>query len=225
MKTNKSRLIFLLMIFVLGLLPNHPSVFPAEGKIPELEKSDTVFPDMEAVLKTTVYDRSGHVVTTRQLIHRSGYRVRFENLDSTSKDVWITDYDKKREFQIHHKDRIYFSRGIGRKAALHAARKGLIPIFKFSEVDILRIPITKVEISGHPCEMVLVVRRLKDREDSPSEYTLLWEALDMNRQPLRVAYNNSTQALLVLEYENIREEPIDPALLVPPEDYMHLSPF
>ncbi|HEY5647943.1 MAG TPA: hypothetical protein VIU33_00475 [Nitrospiria bacterium] len=225
MKGTRFSLIILSFALILTFLPAPKKAHPAEGKLPEMKTSDVVYPDMEVVLRTTVLDRTGHRVSTRQRIHRSGYKVRYENLDSSSRDIWIVDYESKREVRIHERDKIFFSRGVGHSSTLRAAREGLIPLFKFSEVRVRRVLITEMDVSGHPCEVVLVIRELKDKEDVGAEYTLQWEALDLDRQPLRVAFHTVNDSLVVLDYEDMRMEAVSPDLLSPPEDYLNLSPF
>ena len=58
-----------------------------------------------------------------------------------------------------------------------------------------------------------------------TKLTYIWEALDLERQPIRVAYFTSRRILHVVEYRNIEEGPVDPALFQVPEGYLSFTPF
>ena len=181
------------------------------------------FPDLSAELQITLIDRSGHSSTTKSHILRSGRVVRYEARETDPPEITIRDYNQSKEFRIYDNDKIYFETAIPVRGEVKAQRDGMFPWKEYEQIELKRIVLRTDTVEGHPCEIVLMLRSLKDQKASGIEYTLLWEATDLNRQPLRVAYHQ-TNTLVITELRNIAPGPVDASLLKPPDGYSGMSP-
>jgi len=182
-------------------------------------------PDLSAKLQTTLIDLNGHRSLSTVHIYRSGQSVRYEHTDSDPPDVWIMDFKEMKEYRIYAGDKIYFETPISNRLSFKAQREGLIPKEDHPELIETRIPLREDRIEGHPCDIVLLIRSIKDRKDLGTDYTLLWEARDLNRQPLRIAYHQPSSTLAVIDLLAVQPGPIDPGLLQPPSGYASMSPY
>ena len=182
-------------------------------------------PDMTADLRTTLIDLKGHTSISKVKIYRTGNIVRFEHNDLDPPEVSIMNYEENKDYRIYHKDEIYFETDISNRMVAKAQRDGLIPLQRIKGLEKKKIFLREAIVDGHPCDIILRIRYAKDRRELGTEYTLLWEARDLDRQPIRVAYYQVNLALALVEYTNIKLTPIDLDLVQPPPDYMSLSPF
>ena len=189
------------------------------------ERPPDPFPDMTADLRTTLFDTRGHTSISNVQIYRTGNIVRFEHNDLDPLEVSIMNYAENKDYRIYQKDEIYFETDISIRMTAKAQRDGLIPLRRIKGLERKRIFLREAIIDGHPCDIILRIRYAKDRRELGTEYTLLWEARDLDRQPIRVAYYQVNLALALVEYTNIKLTPIDLDLVQPPPDYMSLSPF
>ncbi|HEY4486007.1 MAG TPA: hypothetical protein VI702_06805 [Nitrospiria bacterium] len=213
-------------ILAAAILPAAGAAAPDTGKemtAPEAATPDP-FPDLSADLQITLIDRSGHSSTTQTHILRSGRVIRYEARDTDPPEITIRDYNQSKEFRIFDNDKIYFETAIPLRGEVKAQRDGMFSWQDYEQIEIKRIVLRADRIEGHPCEIVLMLRSLKNQKASGIEYTLLWEATDLNRQPLRVAYHQ-TNTLVITELRNIVPGPVNSALLKPPEGYSGMSPF
>lgn len=184
-------------------------------------------PDLTADLQTTFINRSGHASVSKVHITRSGKAVRYEHKELDPPEITIINFGDLKEYRVYAADQIYFETGISNRLWFKAQREGLVPVEERPDLVIVteRIVLRKDALEGHPCEIVLQIRSIKDRKALGSDYTLLWEALDMNRQPLRVAYHLADFAQTIVDFKNPKTEPIDPALIQPPPGFISMNPY
>jgi len=184
-----------------------------------------VLPDLSAKLQTTLIDPNGHRSLSTVQIYRSGQSVRYEHTDSDPPEIWIMDFKEMKEYRIYAGDKIYFETPISNRLSFKAQREGLIPKENHPELIETRFLLREDRIEGHPCDIVLLLRSIKDRKDLGTDYTLLWEARDLNRQPLRIAYYQPSSTLAVIDLLAVQAGPIDPGLLQPPSGFASMSPY
>lgn len=181
--------------------------------------------ELSADLQTTLIDRSGHITISTVHIHRIGKLVRYENTQADPPEVSIMNFDQLKEYRIYTGDQIYFETIITNRSSAKAQREGLIPVDENPNIIEKRIVLREDTIEGHPTDIVLWIRSIKGRPEFGSDYTLLWEARDLNRQPLRVAYNQANLSLTIVDFRNVQVETIDATLLTPPSGFVNMSPF
>jgi hypothetical protein len=194
-------------------------------KAPELPSKPYI--TMAADRYTKLINHFGQATTSMVRVYRDGYKVRTETVDATPPELFIFDHESRKEYELHAADRIYFETNIPESAYFRAQREGLIPWVKDSKAEMTRYVLGKSQIEGHPCEIVFQVRKFEfpDMKMIGYEYTLTWEALDLGRQPIRVAYALSHQVEAVVDYKNIKTGPIDPSLFKVPDDYLSFTPY
>jgi hypothetical protein len=205
-----------------------------EAAPPEPENKETVIEPPPKPFVSMVADQTTRLINLRgqetdQSVHiyRDGYKVRTETINTTPPELYIFDHSEKVEYQLHEADKIYFQINLPLQAQIRAQREGLIPWEKDPRAETTREVLGKATIDGHPCEIIFTVRKFdfKEQKMIGYEYTLSWEALDLERQPIRVAYAQSKQVLAVVDYSNIKTDPIDPALFKVPDDYLSFTPY
>ena len=182
-------------------------------------------PDLSADLQITAIDRNGHVSVTTAHIYRSGKLVRYEHRQVDPTEIFIMDFEKLKEYRIYAGDKIYFETTFSNRLARKAEREGLIPMEENPDILQSRIVLREDTIDGHPSDIVLLIRSVKNRKEVGSDYTLLWEARDLNRQPLRIAYHQNNYMLTIVDLRNVKFEPVDAALLKPPPGFVSMSPY
>lgn len=171
-----------------------------------------------------VIDVKGHTSKSVARIYRRGNVIRLERYQINPIEVSILDYDILKEFRIYEQDRIFFEQQIPEVVFGRAWREGLITA-EDPEIVVEKIRLRADVFDGHPTEIMLQMRWTKDRKKQGVEYTLLWEAVDLGRLPLRVAYHESATAIAIIEYRGLKLQPVDTALLVTPSDYLNMSPY
>ncbi|MBI3610308.1 MAG: hypothetical protein HY204_06355 [Nitrospirae bacterium] len=200
------------------------SVAAAE-ETPEARSAAASYPDLSADVQTTLIDRGGHLSISTVHIRRAGKLVRYENNLVDPPEVSILDLDQMKEYRIYAGDEIYFETVVSTRLSMKLQREGLFPAEAIAGVVEKRIVLREDVIEGHPTDIVLWIRSIKDKERLGSDYTLLWEARDLNRQPLRVAYYQSNVTFTLVELRNIKLESADSALMHPPSGFLNMSPF
>lgn len=187
------------------------------------------FVPLIATRKVTIINNFGQVSETDSKIFRKGYRIRVESIGSIPKDISIFDYEAKKEYRIQEGDHIYFDIDVSSTLMGRAQREGLIPIQPNPNIESTEIHLGKMEVNGHPCDIVLLVdkREFKVRgvEYKKYTYSVRFEAVDLDRQPLRVVYNQSLRTLVIIDYADIETKIDDPSLLKVPEDYLSFTPY
>ncbi|MBI3812482.1 MAG: hypothetical protein HY283_09815 [Nitrospirae bacterium] len=182
-------------------------------------------PDLTADLQTTTIDRSGHTAISTVHIYRSGELIRYEHLDIVPPEISVMDYGKLKEYRIFNNDKIYFEAPIGNRIAFKAQRERLIRPEPPPDLVEKRIILREDTLEGHPCNIVLLIRSVKDRKELGTDYTLLWEAQDLKGQPIRVAYHQPNLSLLIMDLRNAKFGPVDPILMQPPTGFANMNPY
>lgn len=197
----------------------------AAAETPATPPTAGALPDLTAKLRTTLIGPDGHQSQSSVHIYRSGQSVRYEHTASDPPETWIMDFKEMKEYRIYAGDRIYFETQISNRLSFKAQREGLIPKEEHPDLIEKRILLREDRIEGHACDIVLLIRSIKDRKEFGKDYTLLWEARDLNRQPLRIAYYEPNSTLAVIDLLAVQSEPVDPELLKPPTGFTSMSPY
>jgi hypothetical protein len=209
------------VLFAALLSPSFSNAADPSGALPAVKS----LPDLTADLQSTLIDRYGHTSVTTVHIYRSGKLVRYEHRQTDPPEVWIMDYGQLKEYRIYAGDKIYFETPIADRLSYKAQREGLIESEENPDIVENRIVLREDTIEGHPCDIILLVRTIKGRRELGADYTLLWEARDLERQAIRVAYHQANNTLFILDLRGIKLEPVDPVLLQPPQGFAGMSPF
>jgi hypothetical protein len=200
-----------------------PAQEPAGPPEPEEPKEG-----LTAELTTKTADTRGIRVEMLAKFYRLGKRVRIEQIEEGTKDVSVLDFKKLKEYRLYYEDRYYFESDLTTRARARAEREAKIPLPDIPELLIERLPLGPAEFDGHPCRLTLLVRTVKDEEGKRvgrSEYTLWWEATDLDNFPVRVAYIGSGGVTTVLEYSKVQIGPLDKTLFEMPAEFLSMSPF
>lgn len=175
-------------------------------------------------IETLIVDSKGHTSKSVARVYRLGNVIRLERHQINPIEISILDYDTLKEYRIFEQDRIYFEQQIPELVFGRAWREGLIEA-EDPNIEVKKITLRADVFDGHPTEIVLQMRWNKDKKDQGVEYTLLWEALDLGRLPLRVAYHQTATAVAVIEYRGLKLQPFDQTLLKTPADFLNMSPY
>ena len=206
-----------------------------EENLEEFDKNEII--ELTEGLRDTDFDFSADRINrtinmkgqeTQSLVKilRRGSIVRYDYTDTIDRhESSIFDYEKMIEYRIFEGDQMFFELDLPDTVMERAQREGLVPLQADPKVNVNRYVLGETEIEGHPSEIILIVRTLKGEPTYVAEYTLLIEALDLHRQPLRVAYNPTKRVLKVIEYRNAMETTIETKKLEVPEDFSNFTPF
>lgn len=180
---------------------------------------------LTADLNTIVVDTAGNEKVSVVRIYRLGKLVRYEPKVNNIEEVNIYDFDLLKEIRVIYSDKIFFERKINRSFLLKAERDGFyMPVNPNVTID--RIRLKEDKFDDHPAILYLVVKTLKkDGKNLIKEYSLVWEATDMNDIPIKIVYPQSDRSTVIVEYRNAKLEKLDPLLFQPPPDFLNLSPF
>jgi len=209
------------LLFSSGAGAEEPSAAPPAPAAPAVKP----LPDISADLLTTLFDQHGHSSVSEVYIYRSGTIVRYEHRLLDPPEISIIDYGKLKEFQIFDGDKIYFETPIADRLSNKAQRDGIIRMEENPNLVLKRILLKQDSIEGHPVDVILLIRTVKNRKEFGADYTLIWEARDMDRQPLRTAYYQTNDSLLVINFKNVKLQTLDPALLEPPPGFAAMNPY
>jgi len=172
-----------------------------------------------------MFDRRGHASVSQVHIDRSSNIVRYEHRLVDPPEISIMDYDKLKEYRIYDGDKIYFETAITGRLENKVQREGILRLEANPIVVEQRVLIHQETLEGHPCDFIVLVRSIKDRKDIRPDFTWIWEATDLDRQPLRVAYYQTSGSLVVINYKEVKLGNVDPALLKPPSEYISMNPY
>lgn len=186
---------------------------------------DTDF-DFSADRINRTFNMKGQESQTLVKILRRGNIVRYDYADTIDRhEASIFEYEKIIEFRIFEGDHMFFELDLPDNVMERAQREGLVPLQADPKINVRRHVLGETEIEGHPSEIILIVRTLKGEPTYVAEYTFLIEALDLHRQPLRVAYNPTKRLIKVIEYRNALETPIPTEKFEVPEEFSNFTPF
>jgi hypothetical protein len=203
----KEKLIFLFCIFI-SLFPFLPFLPP---EISAAEKSWT------ADFKTTVHSPNGRKILFTGKFYQSGSKVRFEPDGSAEIDLF--DFERAIGIRLFQEDRIYFQNRLTSARLVKAAKEGWIaPPPAFPEKRIL---LREGTIKEREAQLYLVILGEKDRKS----YSLLWTTADEAALPLQAIYPASGYETVIVEYDQLRVEPVGPEHFEPPADFLNLNPY
>jgi hypothetical protein len=208
-------IVFAALLFSAGATAEEPSAAPAVKPLP----------DLSADLLTTMFDQRGHASVSQVHIYRSGSIVRYEHRLLDPPEISIMDYGKLKEYRIYAGDKIYFETPVADRLSHKAQRDGILRLEENPMIIQKRILLKEDSIEGHPCDVILLIRTIKNRKEFGAEYTLLWEARDLDRQPLRTAYYQTNDSLVVLNFKDVKLESVDPTLMEPPPGFAEMNPY
>jgi hypothetical protein len=202
---------------------------------------------MKADLKIILHDSFGRLSSSEHKLYKAGMRVRIEPLSigtpdlnlpdeqrqtGAYEDVYIYDYVNRKQYRLILSDKIYFETTISQSGLIEAQRDGLIPLEEYPNVEVEKPKLAETTFDGHPCRLYLQVRSLTATEESKQkkkrlavEYILLWEATDLGNLPVRIVYTGPDYITKIVEYRNVRIEPVDASLFQPPKGFPSMSPF
>jgi hypothetical protein len=228
----------------LFLLTAHSAIgSDSSGDSASRERTDI---GLTADLRIILQDRSGRSSNSEHRFYKSGMLVRIEpppagpadpNLPDGQKqaaaadDVYIYDYAKRKQYRLIPSSKIYFETTIAASGFIEAQREGWIPWQESSNIEAKKIKLAETTFDGHPCQLYLEVKSLMSTEGSKRkkplavEYSLLWEATDLENLPVRIVYTGPDYVTKIIEYRAARMQKADPALFRPPGDFRGLSPF
>ena len=240
---KRSSLKWIVFIGGLGLSLLTPvALIGAGGPVPEkppaaLSDLNSERIGMKADLKIILQDRFGRLSASEHKLYKAGLQVRLEpwKADPSSpggEDIYIYDYEKQRQYRVIVSEKIYFVSVIGRAVSIEAQREGLIPFEAHPNVKVERTKLAETIFDGRPCLLYLEVRSLMAAEESKgkkrrlaAEHFLIWEAVNLKNQPVRVVYTDPNYITKIIEYRNARIERMDPSVFLPPKGFPGLSPF
>lgn len=187
------------------------------------QESDSV--GLVADFYTTSIDKTGKESVLEAKIYKFGKRVRFELKENNTNEANIYDFDILKELRIIYQDRIFFERRINRSFLIKAERDGLYKPMN-PNVTIDKIKLREDRFDNHPTIIYLVVRSLKAGEKIiAKDYSMVWEATDLENIPIRIVYPLPDHSTVIVEYRNAALERLDPLLFQPPPEFLNLSPF
>jgi hypothetical protein len=235
------RMILFIGGFGLSLLMTYPSIALNQNSLsstpPDSNQDRLPGPagltGMKADRRIILQDRFGRLSSSERKLYRAGMQVRMEPLKpGLHEDIYIYDYAKLKQYRVIPSDKVYFESNLGRSEVAEAQRDGLIPVEKYSDILVEKENLAETTFDEHPCRLMLQVRSLLAPKGSKEakkrlavDYTLLWEATDLNNQPVRIVYTSPDFITKIIEYRNARIEQMDASLFQPPKDYPRLSPF
>ena len=210
-------------------------------------QEQTALTGLKADLKIILQDRFGRLSSLEHHFYKAGRLVRIEPPPSSpvdpnlpdgqrptgpSEDIYIYDYTKRKQYRLIPSSNIYFETGIPPAGLIEAQREGWISLEESSNVETKKLKLAETTFDGHPCLLYLKVRSLmaaegpkQKRKRLAVEYSLLWEAADLENLPVRIVYTGPDFITKIIEYRNARIERMDAALFQPPKGFLGLSPF
>ena len=229
----KSESVFLLaLLLAMGLIvANGKAQESSTDKAPLLDSSSTeTLPtepgiDFSAERRIKQIDWLGRSNEIKGQIYSRGKKVRVERNDINPPEISIFDYEKRKEYRLYDDDRIFFESELSNTGFFKARREELIEADEGPNVEVAHLLLGEMDWDGRPCEIILKVRTLKRQGPPVYDYTLLWEALDLDRRTVKVAYYRTARMFIVVEYRNAKQSSLDPTLFEPPEDYLNLTPY
>lgn len=180
---------------------------------------------LTADLTTIIVDKAGKESVSAVKIYRLGKLVRYQSKANDTGEVDIYDFDLLKEIRVIYADKIFFERKINRSFLIKAERDMFYePVNPNVTIDKIRLKEDRFD--NHPAILYLVVRTLKKDEKSLiKDYSMVWEATDLNNIPVKIVYPQSDYSTVIVEYRNAKLEKLDPLLFQPPPEFLNLSPF
>lgn len=145
-------------------------------------------------------------------------------------EIQLYDFEQQKMRRVFLDDRIYFQIELSENARIKAMRDGWIPWKDHPNIKQTMIRLKEDFVNGHPCVLYLQERKIEAMTDNKTsapflEYSLIWEATDLKRLPVRIIYFPPNHSTVVVDYKNMKLADLDPPLFNPPEGFVNLSPF
>lgn len=251
-ETSLFKRITLIGGFGLSLLASDPSIGSDQPRPPDLpdrlagSQEQPGLTGLKADFKIILQDRFGRLSSSEHHLYKAEMLVRIEppsfqplgpNLDGQkqagpSDEIYIYDYTKRKQYRLIPSGKIYFETVIPQSGLIEAHREGLVSLQEPLNVETKKLKLAETIFDGHPCQLYLQIRSLMSGEGSKQkrkrlavDYTLLWEAADLENLPVRILYTSPDYITKTIEYRNARIEQMDASLFQPPKDFRSLSPF
>lgn len=207
-------------------------------------KSDTeplpAFPDL-----TSDYSEMSILSNIRQSFtgkfKRAGRQI-YQEEESTSSgpigynEYFVYDFDKNMFYRMLRDEQVYFESPLTIDHRVDAIRKGWIPAegeFKFlnatATLSTRDIPLREDTFDGRPVQLVLreITVSIPEIGSAPARseksYSFVWKDKEI-ALPVKIAYPKR-QAVVIVEYHNVKLEPSEADLFTIPEGYINLTPF
>ncbi len=200
---TKEKTLLLSLIFLLLLLPIDAIVAS--------EKSWT------ADFKTTVLSSNGRKMVFTGKFYQNGLKVRFEPTGSGEIDLF--DFERASGIRLFQEDRIYFQNRLTSARLLKAAREGWIPAPPAHPEK--RIFLREGVVKEKEARLYLIVMGEKNQRS----HSLRWVTADAAALPLQVIYPASGYETVIVEYDDLRVEPVGQERFDPPADFLNLNPY
>jgi hypothetical protein len=168
----------------------------------------------------------GREIASSGKFYRSQRKVRFEpeEIAGLTEEIELFDFERPTLYRLIPRDRIYFQSRPSPLRLRKAVLEGWIP----PPPDWLeeRIPLREVTWNGRPARLSLRILRAPSGSgpNRLTEHSLLWTDKELD-SPLRVVYSDPQSHPVIIEFHELASVPLDPALFLPPADYVSLNPF
>lgn len=205
---NEKRPLRYSIFFLILILSFFPFLLP---KTSAAEKSWT------ADFKTTVLSPSGRQILFTGKFYQTGSKVRFEPTGSTEIDLF--DFERGSGIRLFQDDRIYFQNRLTSARLAKAVKEGWIA--PPPSVPERRVFLREGTVKGREARLYLVILGETDQK----AYSLLWTTADEAALPLQAIYPASGYETVIVEYDQIRVEPVGPEHFQPPADFLNLNPY
>jgi len=182
---------------------------------------------------TLIFKDKSHTLLSGR-ISASPPLVRFEpqpeEPDGIYNEIQLYDFEHQKIRRVFLDDRIYFLVELTGSARMKAMRDGWIPWKDLPMIKRRKIRLKEDFVNDHPCILYLQERKSEVPVDKKStaaslEYSLIWEAINLQGLPVRIIYFLPNQRTVVVDYKNMKLADLDPPLFNPPEGFLNLSPF
>src|SRR3989337_3101000 len=196
--------------------------------------ADTAFAGLSFVKKTRLVTKDGDSVVLQQKFFSEGEMLRVEEESSGiegNPGIKIYDFKKKKLYTIMLNVKLYLEQDF-------MAEKDVVmfepsPEKKYVIGKEIKVEKTKkgentIEGRNTTVSEVKVVRKAvkgKEKEEQVLAKYLMWKAGELDGMPVKYEFELSGESKKIIEYVDIKTDPIDPALFSIPEGYKAISPF
>lgn len=196
---------------------------PAPAPVPAPEAAPApAGPRMQA--RVVVILLAGDEMTRRTFAYRKlGNKVRMEPAESGDPRFapeTLYDYDQRLSYRNLVDDQITFAYRLSLQERVLAQAEGFMSTP--AEEPMYRLEVNpKVTFDGHPCTLVLTGFPSPDGRIHALRW--VWEALDMDRQPVKVVFPRGDGTIEIVEFLDATAAPFDPALVSVPAGWPVMS--
>lgn len=234
MRNCNSALPPLLFSIALFFLPFSLVSSIASAKDPLVQTSSSQVFRFTADFMSTVILHNQDKAVMNGRIYSSPPLVRFEPHPEEGigsyNEILLYDFERQKVRRVFLGDKIYFEDELTERNRLKAMQEGWIPWRDLPNTQRRKIKLKEDFVNDHPCVLYLLERKLeiptgKKPSSIARQYSLFWEATDLNNLPVRIIYFLPEKSAVVVDYKDVKLEDPDPALFTTPEGFLNLSPF